>query len=508
MQAPQNLLKKYRVEIQFVLAGALVVLVFIIVQRVLLNGQESSYLHFIGAPLDDVFIHTRFAENLIHGHSFSFNPGETLSADTSPLWVLLVAFGGLFTMHLELVSIFISIIAYLALAPGVYRIAKLLFELPERFARLAGWSTLLAGRLAWSGMSGMETSLAVLLMLLVVEEHVRGRKLGRIRSREGVWLGVAIALRPEFLLVAFVLALDWSWAAWRSKADCANALFAAVLALIIPSPVFLLPLVTRGGLISHSSVVQSASMNVVQPFDFLVAAVRLLIANNIVLFCLFAAGLALFIRSSERFFHPEWIAPLAILIGLPIAQAIVAAQVRHHGRYLFPVIPLVILFGVFTWSKIVELYNIRPIVRKLIPALIILAAIAETGRWAFIEASDARNINDQHLAVVNWLGKNMTSGDKLAVDDVGAIGYFLDKPLIDLTGLMTPKLWPMQHDQDSVWRFARARGANLFVIYRRLAPAFYGDHRDSLMLASDFPVRLPLTSAADTVMSIYRLRNQ
>ena len=123
-----------------------------------------------------------------------------------------------------------------------------------------------------------------------------------------------------------------------------------------------------------------------------------------------------------------------------------------------------------------------------------------------IEAESVRNINDQHLAVVGWLRQNMRPSDTLAVDDVGTIGYFLNKPVIDLTGLMTPTLWPLQHDQDSLWHMARKMGANLFVIYRRLNPTFYEHYKDSLVLQQEFRVRLPLASSADTVMGIYRIK--
>jgi hypothetical protein len=100
----------------------------------------------------------------------------------------------------------------------------------------------------------------------------------------------------------------------------------------------------------------------------------------------------------------------------------------------------------------------------------------------------------------------MRPNDTLAADDVGAIGYYLDRQIIDLTGLVTPQLWPLQHDQDSVWIVARAMGANLFVIYNRLNPQFYNRHKESLTLQQEFRVRLPLASAADTVMSIYRVK--
>ena len=215
------LLQKYRVEALLVLGGLAVLICFGIAQQLLLSG-DVLHLNFengLGVPLDDVYIHCRYASNLLHGFSYSFNAGETLTADTSPLWVMLIALGGVFTNRLEFVAITFSILSYLILAPGVYRASRDVFGLPEFHARIAGVATLLASRLAWSGMSGMETALAALLMLLVVEEHVRSRTRGLLRVREAIWLGLGLLVRPEFALVGFILIVDWIVARVQKKVD-------------------------------------------------------------------------------------------------------------------------------------------------------------------------------------------------------------------------------------------------------------------------------------------------
>ncbi len=483
-------------EVWLVAMGMALLILFAIVQRMLLGSAVSSYLHFLGVPLDDIYIHTRFAENLAHGFSYSFNPGQTLTADTSPLWVALLAVGGIFTSHLELVAIVISMLAYLTLGPGVYRASRDVFHLTEAHAQIAGVATVISSRLVWSGMSGMETALAALLALLVVEEHIRSRQRICPRGREAIWLGLGILVRPEFMFFAVVLIADWVIMGIHQSSQWGGRKYIRTLLLllaVIASPAFLLPLITRNSLISHSSVVQGAHITLVPNFRYLWFAARILASNNLIVFALLLAGIWL-LRTDGNFRMLYLIA-----LGLPILQAFVAPQFRQSGRYFFPVIPLLIIVAVAAWERTARL-------PRLIPVLIMLAGLIETGRWSRIAAESVRNINDQHLAVVSWLNANMQPTDTLAVDDVGAIGYFLNKPVIDLTGLMTPPLWPLQHEQDSVWRAARARGANLFVLYRRLNPSFFAEHQDSLVLQQDFPVRLPLASAADTTMSIYRLK--
>jgi hypothetical protein len=497
---PRWSIRNYRIEIGLTLAGILVLIGFSIVQRVMLGGNESPELPFLGVPLDDVYIHAQFAKNLLHGFGYSFQSGQLLTGDTSPLWVAMLAIGGFFTTRFELVAISLSMLAYLALGPGVYRVARDVFGMAEHHARLAGLGTVISSRLAWSGMSGMETALATLLMLLVVEEHIRSRKRNSLRAREAILLGLALLVRPEFMFVALILFVDWMIAVFRNRADASAAPNAILLVAMIASPAFLLPVVTRNSLISHSSVVQGAGISIVPNFAYLWFALKILASNNIILFALLLAGFW-FLRQK-----PQYYLLYIMGFGLPILQAFIAPQFRHHGRYFFDVFPLIILCGVAAWQEIEQRMPRKNIIRKTVIVVIILTGLIETGRWSLIEAESVRNINDQHLAVVGWLRQNMRASDTLAVDDVGAIGYFLNKPVIDLTGLITPSLWSLQNNQNSVWHAARSKGANLFVIYRRLNPAFYESHKDSLALQQDFPVRLPLASSADTVMSIYRIK--
>jgi hypothetical protein len=44
-----------------------------------------------GLPLDDSWIHVRFAENLARGEGFSFNHSQPTSTTTGALWTLLLA---------------------------------------------------------------------------------------------------------------------------------------------------------------------------------------------------------------------------------------------------------------------------------------------------------------------------------------------------------------------------------------------------------------------------------
>ncbi|HEY6171591.1 MAG TPA: hypothetical protein VIX80_04940, partial [Candidatus Kapabacteria bacterium] len=118
------------------------------------------------------------------------------------------------------------------------------------------------------------------------------------------------------------------------------------------------------------------------------------------------------------------------------------------------------------------------------------------------------NINEQHVAASEWIEKNLKDDDVIAAQDVGAIGYFTKKNVIDLVGLISPDMYSVQNDQKEVWKKARAEGANLFFIYTRLNPSFYEYTKDSLELVGEWRVSPPLIASADTVFSCFRMKGE
>jgi hypothetical protein len=490
---------KYKVEAWLVLGGIAVCLVYATLQQIVMSDPgRTNFVRGLGVPLDDVYIHLRYAQNLQHGFGYSFNLGEVLTADTSPLWVVLIALVGSIASRLEFVSIGLSIISYLIIAPGIFRTARDLFHVSESNARLAGWAAVLTSRLAWSAMSGMETALAVLLMLLSVESHIRAYQRRRVSSKEALWLGLGVLVRPEFVLVAFILMLHWIYLFIREQVDARRALIAILFFFALASPAVLLPLTTNGSVLSHSSTVQASAANTTV-LEYLFFAIKTLAEPNIIIALLaFAALVTLYWRSDIRLLS-------IIVVAFILTQAFFAPQTRHHGRYLFLLFPLLILIATVAWQE--HAHKLSPKIARVVPALMILFAILSASRWSYLAASDVRNINDQHLAAAQWLMQNHRTNDVVAAGDVGAIGYLSGQRILDPNGLITPAAWNVHANPDSLWHLLRSQGANIFVIYPRWDRAFFTRYQDSLVLRGSLRARLPLTSSADTTLNIYRLRN-
>jgi hypothetical protein len=494
---------KYKVEGALVLGGIIILEALFFLQSSTLSANGTSGLvKTIGVPLDDVYIHCRYAQNILAGNGYCFNPGKMVTADTSPLWVLLIAIGGLLTKHLEVVAVILSSLFYLALAPLGYRIAKNVFGMRNDWSIFSAVMILILPRIVWSAPSGMEITLACLLTLLAISDHARQRRMfGNIRLREGIYLALGIAVRPELMYLALVLFADWSIYYYQEKTGYSPLLKSIAVFLIFVAPVFLLPLVERGSLVYHSSEVQGAHIYFIPNWYYFWFVARTFLANYSI--PILASTISVYYLRKES----GWIPVLLFGLGLPIILAFVAPQFRHHGRYFFPILPLLTLAGTQTISSFIANRRMERFSRLFQIVVILVCTVGMVCAMEMYSAS-VSNIVDQHLAALDWIEKNCSKQDIIAAHDVGAIGYFTERKIIDLVGLVSPEMYPLQNDQAEVWRTARREGANVFIIYNRLNPGFYKYAKDSLEFQQELRVRSPLTASADTVMSIYRLKGE
>jgi hypothetical protein len=207
------------------LAGCLALTLFQAREWVRTDGQP-------GVPLDDTWIHYRFADNLIHGYGFSYNRGEPTPGTTASLWTLLLAGARLITGEFLITSKVLSALGLLGSGWALYEYAWRRTG-RRRLAQAAGVLTVWAGRLVWAGMSGMETTLFTLLSILAVDRHERDLAVGRARPLTAVLFGLASQTRPEGHLLFGLYLADTLWSVLRTgwgQGSSARARFGQMMA--------------------------------------------------------------------------------------------------------------------------------------------------------------------------------------------------------------------------------------------------------------------------------------
>lgn len=157
--------------------------------------------------VDDAYISFRYAVNLADGHGLVYNPGERVEGYTNFLWTVLVAGGIAIGIDPHVTTKVMGALAAVATLVVVYRLSEQLS--PYRsLPCVATW--LLASSATFSGyaMFGLETTAFVFLItsgvLLLVREHARGRGFpwsglvfaaaGLVRPEAPLFLGTAMLL--------------------------------------------------------------------------------------------------------------------------------------------------------------------------------------------------------------------------------------------------------------------------------------------------------------------------
>lgn len=194
--------------------------IYLVGTTLLINYFFSNWIY------DDPFITYRYAANLQHGLGFVYNPGERVLSTTTPLFTFLLAlFGNLWTdlPHLA------KVIGAFSLAWG----GIFLWDLAHTWkSPLVGWGALLlypTFPLLVSTL-GSETLLYLAFCLGAFAFYSRQRY-----SLTAVCVALAVLTRPDGILVAFVLATHYLLWIRRPIPRLALVLF---LGLIIPWFVF------------------------------------------------------------------------------------------------------------------------------------------------------------------------------------------------------------------------------------------------------------------------------
>ena len=410
-----------------------------------------------GVPLDDAWIHFQFARNLARGDGFAFNPGQPTAGSTAPLWTVLLAavyrLGGRFPAAGQVMSG----LGFLAALLAAYDLA--LYLTGDRYlAALAGLLAGLNGRLAWAGLSALETGPFAAVSLWAMLAHLRDRAAGRHRARTALLFGLAALLRPEGYLL-FALAVGERLLARPRRREVLALGLSGLLFLAVVAPYLIFSWRTSGHLLPNTFHAKATPG--LPDLDFLSVAARYLILDGAVLLPFYLLGLGVLLRRAALL--PLW------SVGLVVGYAVVHAIPYQHGRYLMPLIPVNIVIGIagWQWARRRRLRRWKRGAAAVV-ALIVISGGAQLPSLARSYGQNVAEINRMHVATGRWLAAHTPPDALLALNDIGAIAYLSERPVVDLAGLVTPEVVPLLHSpqRDALLReFILSRGVDYVVIF-------------------------------------------
>jgi hypothetical protein len=447
----------------------------------------------VGFPLDDAWIHQTYARNLAETGQLAYVPGQPSAGSTSPLWTLLIAAG--YRLGFDY-RIWTYALGALSLAGCAWLLAHLSLRLwPDRprVALAAGLLCVVEWHLVWAAASGMETvlfaALALALMLWVAKPIIAGRD----AFIAGTLAGLLCVTRPEGLSLA---ALAGAVIVGRSMArdGWASALRLGVTGL----PGFALPVLPAVALNLSASgtlfpntfyakqqefAIYLSSFSAWLPRALEVIGAPFVGSQVLLLPGFLVAAVSVFRR------HERMWARLLPVVWLVAHMAVYAARLPvtyQHGRYLVPIIPVVLLFGLNGSASLVQRIESRLIRQSGIGSVAaVAAAFWVVGAGAY--RIDVNVIENELVASARWFATHAASDALIAAHDIGAIGYFARQPLLDLAGLVSPEVIPIIRDEPALLDVMRTRRVD----YVALPPGFYSILPDAPNLSPAFEGNSP-----------------
>jgi hypothetical protein len=447
-----------------------------------------------GFPLDDAWIHQTYARNLAESGQLAFVPGQASAGSTSPLWTLLIAAG--YKLNVEY-RLWTYALGALSLALCAWTAARLSLRLwPDRphLALAAGLLCLFEWHLVWAAASGMETVLFAGLGLALIERAARPISGWRGGAVFGALGGLMIVTRPEGLLLvamAGLVAVTRPAHPDRSGApDTAESVFHLRLAFVVASAAgFVIPVlpavwlnVLASGTLFPNTFYAKQQEYVVYFSSFAVwlpRAIEVIGAPFIGAQILLVPGLLRRVFSSlfnlrDRSAWPcalpaAWFAAhlAAYVARLPVAY--------QHGRYLIPMIPIVVLVGLHGSARLLERIRWRRVMHRASLASLVAATAAFWLLGAGAYRIDVDVIENELVASARWIDANTASDALVAAHDIGAMGYFAQRPLLDLAGLISPEVIPIIRDEPALMEMLRARRPDFLAV----PPDFYSTLLDA-----------------------------
>jgi hypothetical protein len=425
------------------------------------------YRHSTG---DDAYISFRFVQNLARGDGFSFNPDEPTYGSTAPAWVFLLTALHSVGLTIETAA---HVLGYTSIAVCIATfgalVARYVESRPLRWVAVAlfivdPWFV------RWS-LSGMENPLALALVLVAMLAQLHLRNSGRVNWISPAAGAFAVLARPEMTLFTGLIFLDTLL--FERKRRVAQVLVGGALGLLVISPWLWYAQQHFGTIVPNTISAKLSRLHV----DALVGTLKYFAT----FWPLQAAAVGLVALTSRKWlqdaqtaeFRERWFLPVAWALCLPAFYVVGGAPVA--GRYMMYGLPAYLLIGVSAWGMLLApegfpaWFSLQRRRALVVASLVLTALLVSFVQYKYLWHITRwpQGMDPKMIEIAAYLRENSREDEVVAADQVGVLGYFSERYVIDLMGLVSPEMLPVRKSKEphAIWKYIRDRKADyLFVI--------------------------------------------
>ncbi len=371
--------------------------------------------------MEDGLIYLRYVRNLLEGNGLVYNPGELFNGLTSPLYAALLAVGGLLLRNLPLTAVLLctAAFAFAAVTAGA------LFARSRREAAVTG--VVIASFGFFYSTYGMETALFLALIALSL----------RLHQTDSRYLPLALALtaltRYEGALLALPVAVDHlrrrRWPDPRVLAVAAAVFLAPFVFNLLyygdPLPATLSAKVGQG---------KSGYWGKGLVFFDMRFLVRTVIAGcrPVGWLLLLLAGHGVWLGRKDR------TSSVAAWFMLLLLLFYAGLNVPNYHWYYAPFFLLMLVYACRSVGNLSARLLARGSRRLLRGAAFLLLAAAVAFSLTRVVSFQQRGRHEGYARIGEWLAANTPANASVAMVEVGTVGWYSRRPIVDILGLVSP----------------------------------------------------------------------
>ena len=425
-------------------------IILIVLVTILTRGLLAYYSNHFA---DDSFITFRYAENIAVGKGFVYNQGERILGTSTPFYTLLLAL--LVKLGLPILPLariinigadcLSGILIFLMLRQfkiGVAMLAALFYAL---FPRVIVWS-----------ISGMETSLYVLFIAASLYCYYK-KNLGLT----ALFLGLTILTRVDGVILGLAMVIHFIWQQRRFPAKMVLGCIAVVLPWLVFSFLYFgspIPNSVPGKKALYSATVwETPKWRIFWEFLFL----RIKIGWPMLLLA-FAGVYTIFTRAKSYIIVALWTVLYFLFFLLGAAKMHMWYYVPFYLGYLIlGAVGLDLAFEKADgfWKRRVgslgqrttAAASLKTLGIVVISAVCLLAGLAyfqQMKRTFKLVTVEQIALEDIHKSIGLWLSQNTLPTDTVCAEDIGYMGYYSGRYILDQDGLVSPQVIPFNKSRD------------------------------------------------------------
>jgi hypothetical protein len=384
------------------------------------------------SSFDDAYITYRYARNIALGRGFVYNIGESVLGTTTPLYTLLLAGLSLIWPDLPLLSHSIGVLAWTLCVPIIYAIG----QVGRREAVGIAAAALIALNTLFLNVLGMETTLYVLLALSTFYLFLKEQP-----TWAALCAGLTFLVRWDGILVVGVFL-------FAEMLKCKDTFFRASLVCAgIVVPWLTYSYMTFGSIFPNSFFAkvgqgwnQGLGGSEIGSFvdGILLLASSAYSENRLfILFPFFAVLGVISVFRNKVQWWPLFLWTVAYLGGY------VALGVLRFGWYYTPLAPafaLLMAEGIETVTKSVSLRLGWRARRIIFTTLCVLCLVPNVDWLVKNQRTEMDAHSTTYVEVGKWLQNHTPPNSSVAMIEIGIIGFYSDRTIVDTMGLVSPEM--------------------------------------------------------------------